>query len=277
MLRCAGLLLTGLACFPPGVVAQSLSSASVTAAGGGQTATLGAWMQGYTTNGVAKTLSGTLTINLSATVLGSITGRVLAVQAADGANTGMLWDASAASPRAIFRRVNGTFASPTAIVANDVLGAVEGRGYDGTAYTISHAGIDLVAAQNWTTGARGGKINFRTTPNDATTTAGVKMTLENTGALLVATTTDNLVDKVQVAGGARANNLVTGAAALTLTTGSLGMSKMTASASAPGAAGGKVELVCGTNAGTAKLVAYAGTSGTAVTILDNIGGGVTGC
>lgn len=64
---------------------------------------------------------------------------------------------------------------------------------------------------------------------------------------------------------------------LTLTAGAIGMAKIAASASAPGAAGGKVELVCGTNAGTAKLVAYAGTSGTAATILDNIGAGVSGC
>lgn len=65
--------------------------------------------------------------------------------------------------------------------------------------------------------------------------------------------------------------------ALTLTSGALGLAKIAASASAPGAGGGKVELVCGTNAGTAKLVAYAGTSGTATLILDNIGAGVTGC
>ncbi len=63
----------------------------------------------------------------------------------------------------------------------------------------------------------------------------------------------------------------------TLTDGALGLAKMSASGSAPGAGGGKIELVCGTNSGTAKLVAYAGTSGTAVTILDNIGSGVTGC
>lgn len=67
------------------------------------------------------------------------------------------------------------------------------------------------------------------------------------------------------------------AASLTLTTGAIGMGKMTASASAPGAAGGKLELVCGTNSGTAKLIMAAGTSGTAVTIIDNVGAGVTGC
>lgn len=68
-----------------------------------------------------------------------------------------------------------------------------------------------------------------------------------------------------------------GATTLTLTAGAFGLPKMTASASAPGATGGKIELVCGTNAGSAKLIAYAGTSGTAVTILDNIGSGVSGC
>ncbi len=66
-----------------------------------------------------------------------------------------------------------------------------------------------------------------------------------------------------------------GPSVLTLTTSAFGMSKMTASGSAPGATGGKLELVAGTNSGTAKLIIYAGTSATPSTILDNIGGGVT--
>lgn len=64
---------------------------------------------------------------------------------------------------------------------------------------------------------------------------------------------------------------------LTLTAGALGMSKITASGTAPGAAGAKFEVVCGTNAGTAKLIMAAGTSATAVTVIDNVGAGVTGC
>lgn len=64
---------------------------------------------------------------------------------------------------------------------------------------------------------------------------------------------------------------------LTLTAGAIGMSKITASGSAPGAAGGKLELVCGTLSGTAKLVMSGGTSATATTIVDNVGAGVTGC
>lgn len=64
---------------------------------------------------------------------------------------------------------------------------------------------------------------------------------------------------------------------LTLNNGELGFAKITASASAPGASGAKLAVRCGTNAGSAKIVAYAGTSSTGVTVLDNIGSGVTGC
>lgn len=73
------------------------------------------------------------------------------------------------------------------------------------------------------------------------------------------------------------NYHIGGATALTLALGELGFDKITATGTAPGAIGGKIELVCGTNAGSAKLIAYAGTSTTPATILDNIGSGVTGC
>lgn len=74
-----------------------------------------------------------------------------------------------------------------------------------------------------------------------------------------------------------ATRISVGVTGLTLTTGAYGLAKITASASAPGAAGGKLELVCGTNAGSAKLIIAAGTSATAVTVVDNVGSGVTGC
>jgi hypothetical protein len=49
--------------------------------------------------------------------------------------------------------------------------------------------------------------------------------------------------------------------------------KVTASGTAPGAGLVKIEVVAGINAGSCKLQAYAGTSATPVTILDNIGSG----
>jgi hypothetical protein len=56
-------------------------------------------------------------------------------------------------------------------------------------------------------------------------------------------------------------------------TGEVGMPKITASGSAPGAAAAKMEWTVGTNGGTCKLISYAGTSTTPVTIVDNVGGG----
>jgi len=52
-----------------------------------------------------------------------------------------------------------------------------------------------------------------------------------------------------------------------------GMKKQTVAVSAPGAGYATLRWEVGTGAGTAKLVAYAGTSTTGVTIVDNVGGG----
>lgn len=68
-----------------------------------------------------------------------------------------------------------------------------------------------------------------------------------------------------------------GSSTLALAAASLGFDKITASASAPGGGGGKIELVCGTNSGTLKAIIYGGTSATATTIIDNVGSGVSGC
>lgn len=113
-----------------------------------------------------------------------------------------------------------------------------------------------------TNGKGGFKINAGTNIQIGTT---------NSSAISFMTNFNNVMHLPTTGG------VVIGASTLTTTTGALGLNKMTASGSAPGAAGGKIELVCGTNAGTAKLTALAGTSTTPVTILDNIGAGVTGC
>lgn len=102
------------------------------------------------------------------------------------------------------------------------------------------------------------------------------------GALTFSTAnTDVLTERMRIldSGSVTVNSsLMLGSATpLTLATGEMGLAKITASGSAPGAAGGKLALVCGTNAGTAKVIAYAGTSTTPVTVIDNIGAGVTGC
>jgi hypothetical protein len=58
-----------------------------------------------------------------------------------------------------------------------------------------------------------------------------------------------------------------------LTNGAVGVQKITASGTAPGAGTCKLEVVAGTTAGTCKLVMACGTSGTATTVIDNVGAG----
>lgn len=113
-------------------------------------------------------------------------------------------------------------------------------------------------------------------PVTVTTSGGGPVTaaeIEATMAGAAATLSLNPSGAATVAGGP----VAVGGGSLNLTTAALGIARMAASGSAPGPGGGKVELVCGTNAGTARLVVYAGTSGTAVVLGDNIGAGVTGC
>ena len=141
------------------------------------------------------------TVNLSGTSLTSIAGYVFGAAAVDGIATAVVLDAAGIYPRYVLRRANGTSASRTAVVLDDVLGALEGRGYDGSTFTVSHAGIDFAAAENWSGAARGGKIAFRTTANGATSGAVARMTLENSGALLIGGTTDDGTNKLRVSGG----------------------------------------------------------------------------
>jgi hypothetical protein len=102
---------------------------------------------------------------------------------------------------ALNRRANGTVGSPTTLLANDLIGGVLVRGYNGTAFTTaSNGGVYVYAAQNWTTGATGTRIGFETTANGGTTrtsklgisdtgiitaTAGIPSTTTTTGTLVV--------------------------------------------------------------------------------------------
>lgn len=140
--------------------------------------------------------------------------------------------------------------------------------------------------------AAGGAAYIRTVANGTGTASTLSLGTGGTNYWTVGTAggltavTDNSYD-IGASGANRARTeylgtslfspIISTLTGLTLTAGAYGLTKMTASASAPGAAGAKLELVCGTNGGTAKLVAYAGTSATATTIIDNIGAGVTGC
>lgn len=92
---------------------------------------------------------------------------------------------------------------------------------------------------------------------------------------------DNGIDIGPVGGTFRQINAGTsmniGATLLTRDAGEIGLNRRTAAASAPGAAGAKLAIVCGTAAGSLRIQILGGTSTTPVTIVDNIGTGATGC
>lgn len=251
------------------------------------------------------------TIDLNAAALPTpYAGSVLHLGNADGTDTAMTFDAFAASPFVVFRRAAGTAASPSAVQQFESLGAVYFQGYGATGYTATaRAGIQSLAPENWTDSAQGANVNILTTENGTTdmyrrvrfandggveifAASGVAPTgaskgvgtlnlagdLYNNGTAPTGTGGYVREDGATLSGPILDTTLMVGSATpLTLATGEVGLAKITASGSAPGAAGLKLAVVCGTNAGTAKIIAYAGTSTTAATVLDNIGSGVTGC
>lgn len=131
-------------------------------------------------------------------------------------------------------------------------------------YAVSHA--------QQITGAGGGRPCTTTASSIQFNNAGVfgcSTLTQNGGGLVLS---NNGTDQFLIRG-----QLVLGFVTLANVDSTIGMGKITTSSTAAGAAGIRIETVCGTNAGSAKLIIYGGTSTTPVTITDNIGTGVTGC
>jgi hypothetical protein len=81
----------------------------------------------------------------------------------------------------IGRRASGTAEAPTAVGVNDQIVFIGARGHVGTAFTTSSDGyMQIVATQNWTSTARGTRIEFATTPTGSTTTSN-RMRIDQDG------------------------------------------------------------------------------------------------
>jgi hypothetical protein len=88
-------------------------------------------------------------------------------------------DTTGTAPQFVFRRARGTQASPTALLAGNLIGSLAGRGHDGTDFTVSRAAIQFAAAQNWTSTANGTNIRISTTENGTTTLSERVRILDN--------------------------------------------------------------------------------------------------
>ena len=110
-----------------------------------------------------------------------------------GANSqliGTAMDGYASGPFFMFRRANGTAASPTATASGDSILQLSGRGY-GTGFTGTRVQIQFLADETWTGSANGTRQQFLVTPN-LTTSGIIPLTIESNGRLAVAPSNTSL-------------------------------------------------------------------------------------
>ena len=93
-----------------------------------------------------------------------------------------LVDAASGGANFSLRRCNTSYASPSALADNDLIGVVAWRGHDGSAYSAAQARISGVASGAWTGSSRGTYINFDMTPSGSTTMA-TKFTFSASGTM----------------------------------------------------------------------------------------------
>ena len=90
------------------------------------------------------------------------------------------FSASGSTSHVVFRRNNGTYASPTALASGDVIGSLQWQGRGASTFgTVPAAQIRGVTTQAFTEAARGTALEFYVTANGAITQT-LTLTLEST-------------------------------------------------------------------------------------------------
>jgi hypothetical protein len=99
-------------------------------------------------------------------------------------------------------RADGTSASPTALAAGDCISSFSARGYAASGYSSASAGdIRIFANSSWATAGNQDTYMIFETTSTGSVTVAERMRVTAAGNLLVGTTTDNGVDKIQTPGG----------------------------------------------------------------------------
>lgn len=177
--------------------------------------------------------------------LGNALGQFVAADTTIGV---MLVDTFGAQGIVGSRYAGGTQASKTAAIGAATTFSFGGQAWDGSAYGTG-ATLDFVTSASTWSGTNHGMAARIRTVSDGSTTITERWRVTDAGGM----------------------NL--GATLTTLTAGEFGVNKISASGTAPGAGTAKMAWVAGTNSGSCKLISYAGTSTTPVTIVDNVGAG----
>jgi hypothetical protein len=142
-----------------------------------------------------------------------------------------------AAPNWQGRRARGTPGAPTAILTDDLLVTLGGRGFDGAAFsTFSTGSIKIPAAQNWAPGAHGTHVDTETTGIGSTVRLK-RMRVHANGQVLVGGLAPFGTELFHVFG----SEIIDGAMYLT------------AIAADPGAIAAKIAVYCKTVAGVTQL------------------------
>lgn len=105
---------------------------------------------------------------------------LLHLMAADNAPQVIAVDSYGTNSGLVFRRANGTAASPSAVLLDQALGQLVGAGFGATHYFGGKGAYELAAAENWTDSATGTYARIFTTPK-ASTTARETARFDSTG------------------------------------------------------------------------------------------------
>lgn len=116
---------------------------------------------------------------------------IIAVSGTAGAGSG--------GAQAIYGRMRGSLASPSALLNGDVVFSQFIRGYDGTSYATARGLWSAAAASNWTGSSHENYQTWSNIANGATISTEV-MRLTSAGALLIGTAAATGSEKLKVAG-----------------------------------------------------------------------------
>jgi hypothetical protein len=119
-----------------------------------------------------------LTVNPTGSALGTPPSGTQAHIGAQGLAR-LTIDGFAGAAQTIYRRGDGTVASPSAVQSGENLGGASCAGYNGSAWTTANAGWAAYAAENWTTGANGAYVSVYATPQGSTSEAEILRVIGN--------------------------------------------------------------------------------------------------
>lgn len=149
--------------------------------------------------GLGATPDSLFTVAAQTTIVAPVSGTLVHLTGLDANSLRVTLDthnnAGAGGTAFLFRRSRGTAAAPSAVLANDTIGSMNGTGYGATGYGAASTGlISIKANQNFTDTAMGTFIAFFTTPDASVSAAEVGRFTSSGLTLGVASTlTGNLV------------------------------------------------------------------------------------